>query len=216
MGITDSLTRKIVGVYDDDSLSGRARRRRWLALRGAFPGIETMTVLDLGGDIRAWRGAPITPERLVLWNTYPQEVDEPWATAAVVDVCEEPDLPDVDLVYSNSVLGHVGGHWRRTRFAETVRAAPRYWIQTPNRYFPVEPSFMFPLLQHLPRKLQREAIARYPIGNFGDLTDRREVMKALLGIELLSRSELEFYFPEAEIYTERILGLAKSFVAVRG
>ena len=39
-----------------------------------------------------------------------------------------------DLVFSNSVLEHLGGHGRRRQFADVVHeSAPEWWVQTPYR-----------------------------------------------------------------------------------
>jgi hypothetical protein len=213
---SDSVTKRVVDAYDERSLSGRARGRRWRVFLDAFPDIAQMSVLDLGGDARAWRLSPAQPAQLILLNVFPQEVEEPWMRSIVGDACDPPPgLPSVDLVYSNSVIEHVGGHWRRQRFAETVHRAERYWVQTPNRYFPIEPHFMFPWIQHLPRSAQQKLVSRWPLGNYGAIKDADRALGHLLNIELLSATELGFYFPDAEIWREKLLGLPKSFVALR-
>jgi hypothetical protein len=137
-------------------------------------------------------------------------------TSVVGDACDMPSgLPTVDVVYSNSVIEHVGGHWRRQRFAEGIRgAADRYWVQTPYRYFPIEPHFLAPGLQHLPRAVQAQIVIRWPIGNYAIVRDRATALRRLMGIELLSRSELAAYFPSATIERERLVGLTKSLIAV--
>lgn len=58
-----------------------------------------------------------------------------------------------DLVYSNSVIEHVGGHARSCDFAGMVKTlARRHWgVQTPYRYFSIEPHWLFPGLQFLPQ-----------------------------------------------------------------
>jgi hypothetical protein len=72
-----------------------------------------------------------------------------------------------DLIYSNSVIEHVGGHWRRERYAETVHHfADHHWIQTPYRYFPVEPHWLFPFFQHLPISVKATITARWPMGSY--------------------------------------------------
>lgn len=212
----EALTRRVVGDFEAGSLSARARGRRWKLFLETFPEVEEMTVLDVGGDVRAWRLAGIRPKHLVLLNIFPQEVEEDWITAVVGDACDPPaDLPEPDLVYSNSVIEHVGGHARRLDFAKTVRACDRYWVQTPSRSFPVEPHFMFPFLQHLPRSVQMSAVAHWPVGNYSDVKDRQEALPYLLDIELLSADEMRFYFPDAELHRERVAGLTKSFIAIR-
>jgi hypothetical protein len=214
--LTDALTRRTVDAYRPDTLSGRARLRRWEDFGQTFPEISDLQVLDLGGDARAWRTAPVRPAHVTLLNIFEQKVDEPWMTSLVGDACD-PDfeLPAADLVYSNSVIEHVGGHWRRERFAEAARSKGRYWVQTPNRYFPIEPHFMVPWLQHLPRGAQAKLVVAWPMGNHGDVSDPDQALRDALEIELLSKTEMEFYFPDAEIQPERIAGLTKSFIAVK-
>jgi hypothetical protein len=215
-GIRDFLTRRVVDDFDDTSLSGRARSKRWRVFAETFPEIGEMSVLDLGGDARAWRLAPVRPAHVVLLNIFPQEVQEPWMTAVVGDACSPPaDISAADLIYSNSVIEHVGGHWRRERFAESVHAADRYWVQTPNRYFPIEPHFMLPWLQHLPHRAQEVVVTKWPLGNYASVIDRSQALRHLLDIELLSETDMRFYFPDAEIFCERLFGLTKSFVAIR-
>jgi hypothetical protein len=190
-----------------------ARAKRWDLLNATYPNLAEMTVLDLGGRPEAWRVAPVKPARLIVWNVFSQAASEPWIETAVEDCCGATP-PDVDLIYSNSVIEHVGGHWRRERLAETIRSAPRYWVQTPNRYFPLEPHFLFPWLQHLPLRLRQAIVTRWPLGHGVDVADREALARAL-SIELLSLTELRFYFPEAEIYREKVCGLTKSFIAFR-
>lgn len=203
-------------AYDTGSLSGRARARRWEVLRREFPRIEEMSVLDLGGDVRAWRQAPVRPAHVTLLNIAPQEIEEPWISGLVGDACDPPELPAADLAYSNSVIEHVGGHQRRQDFAAVVRgAAPAYWVQTPNRYFPIEPHFMFPGLQFAPRRAQASLIRHWPLGNHAEVTDHDQALGDALDIELIARAEMEFYFPDAKILRERFAGLTKSLIGVR-
>ncbi len=215
-GLGEKLTRRVVGDFEAGSISARARGRRWQVFLDAFPDVGELTVLDLGGDVRAWRLAEVRPRHLILLNIFPQEVEEDWITPLVGDACEPPaDLPAADLVYSNSVIEHVGGHHRRAQFAEVVHGTRRYWVQTPARGFPVEPHFMFPGLQYLPRGAQATLVTKWPVGNYAKVTDRSEALSHLLDIELLSAEEMRFYFPDAELYKERFAGLTKSFVAIK-
>jgi hypothetical protein len=215
-GFSEKLSRRIVGAYDTDSFSGRARARRWQMFAERFPGVADMHVLDIGGDIRAWRLAEIRPAHLTLLNITEQEVDEPWITAIVGDACAPPPLPTADLVYSNSVIEHVGGHQRRKAFAAVVRdAAPRYWVQTPNRWFPIEPHFMFPGLQYLPAEAQASLVRHWPLGNHGDVDEPTRALEDVLDIDLVSATEMRLYFPDGEIARERFAGLTKSLISIR-
>lgn len=216
--LADRISDAANDAYTAGSLSAAARSRRWRELAAAFPQIEEMRVLDLGGDARAWRAATVRPAHVTLLNVFPQDPEEPWMTAVAADACAPPDtLPEVDLVYSNSVIEHLGGHWRRQRFAEVVRAAAaRCWVQTPYRYFPIEPHFLLPALQHMPRRVQVEAVRRWPLGGGRAVHGRDEALAAVMDVELLTVAELRGYFPDAEIRRERYAGLVKSLIAVRG
>src|SRR5262245_1233581 len=100
-----------------------------------FP-LADMTVVDLGGTPSWWERAPVRPQHVTIVNLTAPEPAPPWITQYQADACTFEGA--FDLVLSNSVLEHVGGHAQRCRFAETVQAlAPKHWIQTPYRYFPI-------------------------------------------------------------------------------
>jgi hypothetical protein len=133
------------------------------------------------------------------------------------DACDPPDnLGGFDLVFSNSVIEHVGGHWRRMQYAKFVRAAgTSYWMQSPYRYFPIEPHFVVPALQHLPPIVQANVVARWPVGNYASLADTDIALDRVMAIELLSKAEIQRYFPDATLIPERVGPLVKSWIAVR-
>ncbi len=178
-----------------------------------------MHVIDLGGDIRSWRAAQIRPERLLLVNIVKQDLEEDWATAVVADACDLPATirsQRFDLVYSNSVIEHVGGHYRRQRFAEAAsELSARLWVQTPYRYFPVEPHWLFPGFQLLPVALRARLMRRWSLGTYPAGLRHAEAVDHVLSIELLSATELSAYFPDATVWRERVFGLTKSLVAVK-
>lgn len=66
------------------------------------------------------------------------------------------DLPfaddEFDIAFSNAVVEHVGGRAEQRRFvAELCRVAPRVFVSTPNRWFPVETHTLVPFAHWLPR-----------------------------------------------------------------
>ena len=59
-----------------------------------------------------------------------------------------------DVVFSNSVIEHVGDAESQSRFArEVARVGRAYWVQTPNRWFPVEQHLLTPLVHWLPKSV---------------------------------------------------------------
>lgn len=202
------------------SLASRARAKRFNKLMATFPDLAEMRVLDLGGTTRFWASAPVRPGALTLVNPDPGSTSE-LGCADVIDgdACEPPARVlsrDYDLVYSNSTIEHVGGHRRRSQFADIAKtAAPHMWVQTPYRYFPLEPHFLFPLFQHLPVSSRMALASWWPFTPPGFPTARDSVRSELMSIELLSRTEMQAYFPNSTLHFERIGGIPKSLIAVR-
>jgi hypothetical protein len=183
-------------------------------LLSRFPGIRDMHVLDLGGNIEFWKASAFRPAHVTLVNLEPSSVDVPWAECRIGDACSlAPELGDFDLAFSNSVLEHVGGHSRRQQFADAVlSAAPHHWVQTPYRYFPVEPHFLFPAQQFFPAPLRVRIASNWRHSHLHPAT-ARAAMEDVLSIELIGAAELQHYFPASTIVKERFLGLTKSIIA---
>jgi hypothetical protein len=217
------LTRRVRHRFVEapGSLGDRARGRRWAALDAAFPDLARMRVIDLGGRADMWLRAPVRPARVHLVNLEKQPDELPgWITAEVRDLIAdgpgeaEGEAGAYDLAFSNSVIEHVGGFAHREAFARAVRAlAPQHWIQTPYRYFPVEPHFLFPGFQFLPLTVRAEVLRRWPLVHSRPDT-RQRALEIALSVELLSRTELRVLFPDSEIIAERVAGLPKSLIAV--
>jgi hypothetical protein len=217
------VRRLIADPYAPGSLAARTRARRWELLLSRFPGFADMSVLDVGGDARHWASAPLRPRRLVLLNPAEYALDDADGIESVHgDACDPPpSLADegFDLVYSNSVIEHVGGPWRRRAFAESVhRLGDRHWVQTPYRYFPLEPHWVFPGLQFMPLAVRAAVDRVWPLRARRALppgADRtRDSISFALDIELLSKTEMRYLFPESEIVEERVAGVTKSLIAV--
>ena len=211
------MTRRFVDTESASSFSTSWRQRRWLDLAARFPDLSDMRVLDLGGTAESWRLCPMQPAHLTLLNVFDQGAAG--VDVVVVDACDPPASlrgEHFDLVYANSVIEHVGGHYRREQFAETVHnLGDHNWIQTPNRYFPIEPHFLFPGLQFLPVPFAVRAAVLWPVGNFGDLKSPEVALGKVQGIELLGMVQMRSYFPNSEMLRERVGPLTKSLIAYR-
>ena len=206
-------------VDSPNSVAAKYRLRRWATLRSMFPDVEQMSVLDLGGRVESWRRAPIRPERVHVVNLEPIEPNPPdWVEVDWADACDLPPMirsRRYDLVFSNAVLEHVGGHSKRLAFADAVhRAADRHWIQTPYRYFPIEPHWLFPWFQHLPIMGRAFIAQAWPLQH-SPSTDRQVALSAVMQVELIGRTEMRYYFPGSSIVAERLGPLTKSIIAVR-
>lgn len=202
-----------------DSLQRRFRARRMALLARTVGLTAGMRVLDVGGTIEIWRMAPVMP-RVVLLNQafWPHQVEG--AEGAILGDGTRLPFADrsFDLVFSNSVIEHVGDAAAQARFAaEIARVGKRYWVQTPNRFFPVEQHMWTPLVHWLPRTWQRAILRRFSVWRLVTKHNPAErefyVDHYLETIRLLSAPELSALFPGAAILRERFLGWAKSLIA---
>lgn len=176
-------------------------------------------VLDVGGSPLIWEFASVRPE-LTFLNL----------PSALVSNC--PDAGQVagdgrmlpfrdksfDIVFSNSVIEHVGTREDQRRFArEVARVGRRYWVQTPNRRFPVELHVMLPLVHYFPKALQRAILKRFTIWErlaHPTAEQRASYVDHFLNeLNLLDTRTLRLLFPDACILSEPFLGVAKSIIA---
>ena len=206
-------------VEGTNSVGERYRARRWDLLRATFPEIESMTVLDLGGRPGMWLRAPFQPTFIHIVNLQAPPPEFPdWMRVDQGDACAlGPEVAgnSYDLVFSNSVLEHVGGHAQRARFAANVRElGPRYWVQTPYRYFPLEPHWLFPGFQFFPLNVRAEISRRWPLVHFPP-ENRTASIRRVMEIELVSKTEMCAYFPDSTLLSEKTSGLTKSLIAVK-
>ncbi len=203
------------------SLSLRFRRRRMKRFEREF-GIGAGTlVLDIGGTPECWNLMAARP-RVVLLNL-PQAIGEPAGEELRV-AGDGRLLPfrdgAFDVVFSNSAIEHVGGKSSQESFArELARVGRGYWIQTPNRWFPVEQHLLTPFIHWLPKAWQRAIVPRCNLWNaLSRVTPERRrfyVHHFLRDIRLLGPREMRGLFPGARLIRERFCGIAKSLIAVR-
>jgi hypothetical protein len=175
-----------------------------------------MRVLDLGGTVGYWHRVSERPAYVTVVNLEGDDPPEEWIHLLRGDACElrGDALASHDLVFSNSLIEHVGGPVRRQRLAEVIHAAaPKHWVQTPYRYFPVEPHWLFPGFQFLPLAIRARISVSWPLGHIRS-TSASAVLD-VLGVELLGRAEMRYLFPDSELLIERFGGVPKSLIAAR-
>src|SRR5271170_5397266 len=204
-----------------ETLQRRFRTRRMALLAKSVGLTADMRVLDVGGTVEIWRLAPVMP-RLVLLNQARARYEIGAPEAAVLG--DGTSLPfadqSFDLVFSNSVIEHVGSRAQQARFAaEVARVGKQYWVQTPNRYFPIEQHLWTPFVHWMPRPWQAAVLKRLSVWRI--LThatpEQREfyVSHYLDSVRLLGTSDLRALFPGATLLRERFVGWTKSLIACR-
>ncbi|MBW4573311.1 MAG: class I SAM-dependent methyltransferase [Tolypothrix carrinoi HA7290-LM1] len=114
-----------------------------------------------------------------------------------------------DIVFSNSVIEHVGNEEKQAAFAAEVRRLGQgYWVQTPSDRWPLEPHsgvlFYWNLPQSVRESLHRSWEKKLPVWT--------EMVK---GTTVISRKQMTELFPDSSLYIERKLLLEKSYAVYR-
>jgi Methyltransferase domain len=101
-----------------------------------------------------------------------------------------------DIVFSNAVVEHAGSR-RQQRFFidEALRVARRFFITTPNRWFPIEMHTALPVLHYLPPPLHRRILSAMRLPYWAS--------EAHLNL-LDARSFRDLFPPEADVTIDRI------------
>ena len=155
---------------------------------------------------------------IVLLNLYINEVTEPGFSSIVGDASNLSGINDqsFDIVFSNSVIEHLYTKQQQEKMAkEVARVGKSYFIQTPNRYFPIEPHWLFPLFQFLPFSVQVFLTQHFTLGNIKKTKRKEAAINLVKEVRLLTIKEFQFFFKDAKIYKEKVLGLTKSFTAYK-
>lgn len=199
----------------------RFRRNRMRLFERTFALSNSTRILDVGGSPAIWELLTMRPRVTIL--NLPTALEGPVRCMDLVagDGCRLPFASgSFDIVVSNSVIEHIGTPADQKRFAEEIaRVGRRYWVQTPDRHFPVEPHLMVPFLHYLPKPWQAAVVKRFTIW---ELLARPTVAQRayyvdhyLNELNLLGRREMATIFPDATILSERFAGLSKSLIAAR-
>ena len=206
-----------------NSLVSRFRRKRFRLFSSLLAELpRPVRILDVGGTPEYWRnmGAWGNAElEITILNLIEADTQSNNVRCIVGDARDLSRFSphDFDVVFSNSVIEHLGSEEDQERMAREIRrVGPRFFVQTPNRYFPIEPHFFFPGFQFLPLALRIALVRRFALGYHAAIPDPDEARRAVVEIRLLSAKEVSNLFPEATVFRERVLGLTKSFIAFGG
>ena len=94
---------------------------------------------------------------------------------------------------------------------EMMRVGRHCYLQTPNKYFILEPHFLVPFFQFLPLKLKSFLIKHFQMGYMPKAQTNKEALEIAKSVRLLTEKELTRLFPGVEIHKEKLCGMTKSF-----
>jgi hypothetical protein len=179
-------------------------------------------ILDIGGTPSYWetfaasldwKRVHVTTTNLTVLKTTRPEIK-----SLAIDARDMKEFGDLsfDIVHSNSVIEHVG-RWNEMALmaSEVRRLAPRYFVQTPYFWFPIEPHALFPFLHWMPESWRYRILMKRTCGCWQRSTNVGDAVKTIQDALLLDRRQMQFLFPDAEIVSERAFGFTKSLIAVR-
>ena len=206
-----------------NSLANRFRRRRFRFFESLLEPLPTpVRILDVGGTEAFWRHMGALNDarfEVTLLNLTRDHAGVRGMDAVTGDARDLSRFGDdeFDVVFSNSVIEHLAEQAEQRRMAAEVRrVGTRYFVQTPNRYFPIEPHFLFPGFQFLPVSARVALVRRFALGYHDAMPDPDAARRAVSEIRLLDARELRELFPGARIYRERVVAMTKSLIAYGG
>lgn len=206
-----------------NSVARKLRSKRFRLFEELIATLERpLRLLDVGGTEEFWTAMGYGEREdlvITLLNLDDGPTESPFITRVAGDARDLSRYADgeFDVVFSNSVIEHVGGFADQQRMADEVqRVGQRYFVQTPNRYFPIEPHFLFPGFQFLPERLQLFLLGQMRLGTYDIVRDPDYARELVREIRLLSFGEFRQLFARAQFYKERFCGLVKSFIAYDG
>ncbi len=220
------MTARLRGLADGrrpGSAADRFRQRRFARFRELVDGLpRPVRILDVGGTTSFWERLGYAGREgieIVLLNLMDQDVPHANMTSTVGDAADLSAYADdaFDVVVSNSVIEHLPSPELQARMAlEVRRVGRRVYLQTPDRYFPLEPHFLFPYFGVLPMRARAFLLQRMDLGWHARRPDPAEALADVRSVRLMTGSELRRLFPGARFENERILVFTKSFIVLDG
>lgn len=214
--------KRLADNNDAGSLAAYLRRQRFQLFKLMLRDVpKPVRILDVGGTQRFWEvmGFVNDPDvHVVLLNLYPVQVRYSTFTSIVGDATDlnQFNRGEFDVVFSNSVIEHLGSFANQLRMAQEIRrVGERYFVQTPNFYFPIEPHFLFPGFQWLPIRTRVWLVMHFSLGWYKKISNAEIARSVVQSIRLLTPKEMKILFPDAMIFREKIL-ITKSLIACRG
>jgi hypothetical protein len=213
------LFSSIADNKNPNSLASSFRSKRLNLFKGFVAGLpKPVKILDIGGTPAFWRNAGLDTAdvEITLLNLTVVETDLPNVTSIAGDATNLSAFGDksFDIAFSNSVIEHLFNFQNQQKMAmEAQRVSNYHFIQTPNFWFPIEPHWVFPCFQYLPKTIRILLTRNFNLGHLKRSGSWSAAKQQVEEIQLLSRSEMVKLFPKSKIWEEKLLCFCKSFVA---
>ena len=199
------------------SLGNRFRSKRFeFFLRKMEKFEKPVTILDVGGKINFWenRGIAGNPDyKIMIVNLEKEKSKYNNIKFTIGDATNLTKFGDqsFDIVHSNSVIEHLYNYENQKKMAnEVFRIGKKHIIQSPNKYFFIEPHYLFPFFQFLPNSIKYLILTKTRLSRLKKW-EKSFARQYINEIRLLNLKEMKNLFPKSHIYYEKFLGMNKSF-----
>ncbi len=180
-------------------------------------------LLDVGGYPYTWTPRPQQTQRVDCINIHeapwdPSTAPDHRITTAAGDGCALAfEDQSYGILFSNSVIEHVGDWEKQRAFAaEARRVGRKLWIQTPALGCPLEPHYLAPFVHWLPVSIRRRILRWGTLWGWMSKPSQETIDETIAFTRLLSRKQVQTLFPDCTIWTERLLWVfPKSYTAYR-
>jgi ubiquinone/menaquinone biosynthesis C-methylase UbiE len=200
-----------------ESIGNKFRNKRFVYFERLISNLpRPIHILDVGGTEDFWinRGYNKKEDvKITLLNLKTIITNYNNITSIVGDATDLSLFKEdhFDIVFSNSVIEHLHNFKNQQKMAQEVQRVGIYhFIQTPNKYFLIEPHFLFPLFQFLPKSLKYLLLTKTKLSR-GKKWNKKFAKEYIQEIRLLSLKEMKYLFPNSKNKTERFLGMSKSY-----
>jgi hypothetical protein len=183
-----------------------------------FKPTQTLQILDVGGTDYFWKSSQvpnIPGVTITLLNLQSEKTSHPNIKSLIGDATSMGEFSDkqFDLVFSNSVIEHLYTYENQVSMANEIqRVGKRYFIQTPNKYFPIEAHYAIPMAQYMPKDLLFFFLTKTRLSRMTRWKPQ-DAQQYLDEIRLLDEREMKLLFPGCSILKERTAGMTKSLTA---
>ena len=114
-----------------------------------------------------------------------------------------------DIVHSNATIEHVGSYINQLKFIEeSVRISKKFvFIQTPNRYYPIDFHTTIPLIHWMPKKIHRKILKLIGL-EFYSLEDNLNLMSKNDIIKICKMLKIKKF----KIIKQRLIFFTSNFI----
>lgn len=199
------------------------REKRFETFRCIIAPQQIKHLLDVGGFASDWHRRGETVAKVTILNlTLPSLDPAPSGSPAFHSVAGDGrKLPmqdrEFEVVYSNSVIEHVGSFEDQKAFAnEMRRVGCKLWIQTPAYSCPIEPHYLGLFVHWIPLRYRWPFIRWATFVGLSGAGGEKGLRGVFDNTRLLTYRELRLLFPDCEIMVEKMFWIIpKSYIAYR-